>query len=398
MLAAEARSLEGFAALLQPADAARFMHAVLAAEDFRMDVSLSDGRLVRVTAGFDADGASGFVHGTVEDVSDRHENLAERTAREELCQAIAENSPAMLWMGDQSGKCVFLNRALREFWGVDPEDLSAFDWGSTVHPDDLGKLAGPFTKGMTERAPFAVEARYRRADGQYRTLRTQANPRFDSEGNFLGMSGVNADVTDELEAQERTRLLMGELNHRTKNLLSIVQAVTRQTVRSSSPEAFSKTLDDRLRGLAASNDLLLRGNWTGVDLTELVHAQLAHLRDLIGERILLRGPRLRIAAGTAQTLGMALHELSTNSLKHGALAVETGRVELAWDGPRSDGEAGFTISWVETGVEGVNPPSRRGFGHTVMVDMVASALDADVELHFDPGGLRWLVSARSGIA
>lgn len=140
---------------------------------------------------------------------------------EELCRAMAEDSPAMLWMGDENAKCVFLNQALRDFWGIDPQDLSSFDWGSTVHPDDLGKLSAPFAKAMAEQVPFTVEARYRRYDGEYRTLLTQANPRFDVQGRFLGMTGVNTDITAKLVAEERTRVLMGELNHRTKNILSI---------------------------------------------------------------------------------------------------------------------------------------------------------------------------------
>jgi PAS domain S-box-containing protein len=243
--------------------------------------------------------------------------------------SVAENSPAMLWMGDQNGKCVFLNQAQREFWGVDPQDLSTFDWSSTVHPDDVQKLALPFAEAMAGQSPFSVEARYRRADGQYRTLRTTARPLFEA-GNFLGMTGVNTDITDQLIAEELSRVLMGELNHRTKNILTVVQAVARQTARSSSPEDFNKTFDSRLQGLAACNDLLLRNDWAGVDLAELVCSQLRYLGSDFGERLSSSGPPVRVAASAAQTLGMALHELSTNSLKYGALKSPAGRVDVRW--------------------------------------------------------------------
>ena len=248
---------------------------------------------------------------------------------------------------------------------------------------------------MAERTPFMVEARYRRADGQYRTMQTEARPRFDRSGTFLGMTGVNTDITDQLIAEERTLMLMGELNHRTKNILTVVQAVARQTGRTSTPKEFTRTFGDRLIGLAASNDLLLRNDWSGVEISELIVAQLAHLRYLIGERIITSGPKLRIAPTAAQTLGMALHELSTNSLKHGALGAADGQVRLTWDFAGASSASGFMLSWVESGVTNVAAPAQKGFGHAVIVDMVAATLDADVEVRFDQGGFKWLVRARS---
>ena len=114
---------------------------------------------------------------------------------------VAENAPVMLWMGDAQGACVYLNRAQREFWGVVSEDLSDFDWGTTLLPEDAPALAGPFSEGMRTHTGFSVEARYRRADGVYRTLQTNARPRFSASGEFLGMIGVNVDVTDQRAAE-----------------------------------------------------------------------------------------------------------------------------------------------------------------------------------------------------
>ena len=391
MLGEQVQSCGAFCSLLDETNASRFMEAIRGLDELRMAVGLKDGRLLELTAVCEGAGEDRMVRGIIEDISARRDEVAELTAREEICRAVAENSPAMLWMGDQNAKCVFLNQALRDFWGVDPQDLSSFSWGSTTHPDDGERLAGPFTKAMAERIPFIVEARYRRADGEYRTLRTQANPRFDREGNFLGMTGVNTDITDQLVAEERSRMLMGELNHRTKNIISVVQAVARSTATTSNPEQFIGAFNDRLLSLAASNDLLFRNDWDGVELAELVQAQLAHLGEVIGERIVSEGPGLRISSAAAQTLGMALHELSTNSLKYGALGSERGRVHLRWERLPA---GGFDLNWVESGLQGVSPPTRKGFGHTVIVDMVANALDAEVEVAFDPGGFRWNVTAR----
>lgn len=132
---------------------------------------------------------------------------AESNARVALPQteawAILETTPAMVWLGDTAGNCVFLNRALRDFWGV--ENLETFTWAETLHPDDRDLLGGPYGQAMADRTPLCVEARYRRADGAWRWLRTEANPRFDATGRFTGMVGVNFDVTDQREAETGLR-------------------------------------------------------------------------------------------------------------------------------------------------------------------------------------------------
>ena len=148
----------------------------------------------------EGDVADIFVEAT--DVTEREMGQAALRESEERFRLVSESAPVMLWMGDQNAKCLYLNRHLREFWGVSEEGVSDFDWNSTVHPEDVAKLADPFRKGMAERAAFSAEARYRRADGAYRTLFTTAEPRFGPEGDFLGMIGVNADVTDVREAQK----------------------------------------------------------------------------------------------------------------------------------------------------------------------------------------------------
>jgi PAS domain S-box-containing protein len=310
------------------------------------------------------------------------------TQSHEFVTAMAETSPAMLWMGDEQGKCVFLNAALRSFWGVNPTNFSLFDWTSTLHPDDIAHLGGPFAKAMAEHTSFDVQARYRRFDGAWRTMSTIANPRFDDTGHFLGMTGVNIDITEQLLAEEHNRLLMGELNHRTKNILSVVQAIARQTSRSSPPEHFLRSFGERLQSLSASNDLLLRTDWSGVQLNELVAAQLGPLIGLAADRVNIGGPAIRIGSREAQTLGMALHELSTNSLKYGAFAEPYGKVALTW---RLLDESRWQLEWREATARPPVPTEKKGFGHTVTVDMIASTLSALVTVEFPITGFVWRI-------
>jgi PAS domain S-box-containing protein len=129
--------------------------------------------------------------------------IVSNASDEDVFETVAERAPIMLWMGDHTGKCVYLNAAQREFWGVEPDNLSSFDWGQTVHPDDKGALGAAFGPAMESKKAFQVEARYRRSDGVFRTLLTKAEPRFDTSGRFIGMIGVNEDVTQQREAQQK---------------------------------------------------------------------------------------------------------------------------------------------------------------------------------------------------
>ncbi len=130
-------------------------------------------------------------------------NKGGRITANESFASVAEYAPAMLWRGDAAGKCVYLNRAQRTFWGVADDGVASFTWSSTLLPEDAHLVFEPFTRGMERREPFTCEARYRRFDGATRILATSAQPMFDAAGQFTGMVGVNVDVTDERRAQTK---------------------------------------------------------------------------------------------------------------------------------------------------------------------------------------------------
>lgn len=118
---------------------------------------------------------------------------------ERLYHELTENAPVMLWISDAQGRCLHINKRLREFWGVNG-DLSQFDWAGTIHPDDTGVIATEVMAAIAAQRGFSVEGRYRTGTGEYRTLRTEATPRFSESGNFIGMLGTNVDVTDAIAA------------------------------------------------------------------------------------------------------------------------------------------------------------------------------------------------------
>jgi PAS domain S-box-containing protein len=192
------------------------------------------------------------------------------------------------------------------------------------------------------------------------------------------------DITAHKRSEEQVQLLMREINHRAKNMLSLVQVIARQTA-TREPEEFIDRFTERIQALAANQDLLIRNKWQGVDLEDLVRAQLAHFVDLIGSRIAVGGPRLHLGAAAAQAIGLTLHELATNAGKYGALSTDTGRVDVDW---HIDGDV-FTMKWTERKGPPVRAPERQGFGSTVIDAMAKRTVDGEVQLEFAPAGLAW---------
>jgi two-component sensor histidine kinase len=206
--------------------------------------------------------------------------------------------------------------------------------------------------------------------------------------------GTTRDITDRKKRDEHIRFLMGELSHRTKNILAVVQAIARQTTRDAvSLETFSEAFAQRITGIAGSLDLLIEDNWNSASIRELVRVQTSAIVGKSGERIKVTGDDVALLPDAAQNLGLALHELSTNAMKYGALSVPGGHIALDWQiVDRGDGEKGFTLVWKERGGPPVTKPIRKGFGHTVMNRLVKAALSGDASLEFEPDGVKWSVN------
>jgi PAS domain S-box-containing protein len=150
-----------------------------------------------------------FVQGN--DVTDRRaaeEAMRESEARFRL---IAENAPVMLWMGNAAGYSVYFNARKRDFWNLAEDAVTTFDWGQTIHPDDRDALFAVFGRSMRHQSRFTLEARYRNAAGDYRLIRTEAQPRYDGNDEFIGMIGVDSDIT-EIRLQEDRRSALIALN------------------------------------------------------------------------------------------------------------------------------------------------------------------------------------------
>ncbi|MBX9469296.1 MAG: sensor histidine kinase [Rhizobium sp.] len=215
------------------------------------------------------------------------------------------------------------------------------------------------------------------------------------EANQVAVALSNASF-DRAEAEERIHFILQELVHRTKNILSLVQAMMRQLARGTDDvEDFQRAVSGRLAGLAQSIEALAKQQWAGIALSSLVELQLTTVTGSF-DRVSKRGPELLVNANAVQNLGLVFHELATNSVKYGALSVLEGRLRIEWQvlEPEAEGdEQRLRLTWTELHGPPVTAPTRRGFGSTVIERHAASAFAGEVTLDFNSNGLRWTLVA-----
>jgi two-component sensor histidine kinase len=188
------------------------------------------------------------------------------------------------------------------------------------------------------------------------------------------------------QAETEVRFLMRELAHRSKNQMTVIAAMAKQTARGadSVPE-FVQNFEKRIFGLARSTDLLLANGVVGVDLHELILGQLDPFRPEDEKRLTIEGPPARLNNQAAQIIGMAAHELATNAVKYGAFQRDAGRLAVTW---RREGDT-LALSWRETTPAFRPPGERRGFGTAVLENMLGRSLGASVERIVHDDGLEW---------
>ena len=211
-----------------------------------------------------------------------------------------------------------------------------------------------------------------------------------ANGKAERLISIMVDITERKKAEDHIKFLLLEVSHRAKNLLSVIQAIAGQTVRSAgSLEEFETRFSSRLHGLAASHDILVSQSWQGAPLAELVRLQLAPFVDRDSPRLELVGPGVVLAARAAQAIGLALHELATNAAKYGALSAPSGKVRVSWAfddvgvHPRP-----LRLSWAELGGPPATAPAKKGFGYLVIERMAASSVSGEVAMEHSPAGLR----------
>ncbi len=289
--------------------------------------------------------------------------------------------------------CVYDENAQR-LYGLTEARFLHDDQGvkTKFHPDDLelmwarvGKALDPAGDGR-----YDVEYRVKQRDGHWKWLSAWGLVEFEGEGpkkRPVAIVGASRDLTEQKKAEELQRLLLNELNHRVKNTLATIQAITAQTLRAARDLPSAKeALDRRIRSLADAHDLLTVRAWSGANLTDVV---MRALDAFAPAQVEISGSAIEVSPKHALSLSLALHELATNATKYGALSCSEGRVNVRWD--IRDGM--LQLDWEEAGGPPVAPPTKKGFGSRLLRELVTRDLGGTANLVYDISGVRCSITA-----
>ncbi len=341
-----------------------------------------------------ADGRPEALVAIARDVTDqrRAENLLRDT--EERRRQAVEAADIGTWAFDLPTAAVHWDSRVKALAGLAEE--SEADWDTylaSIHPDDRDRVVAVAKTALDPSGPGTYQTEYRSIglrDGAERWVSVTGRTHFEN-GRPVRVVGTAMDVTARRRAEERAKLLGGELQHRIKNTLSMVQAIVRQTLRGAATLADAQAaVDLRITALARANDILVRQDWTGSDLREAAVAALLPHDDGTPGRFRLGGPAVWLPAEAAMSLALILNELATNATKYGALSVAGGHVELGWamdTVPAGAAPAGLTLVWRERGGPAVHEPAHRGFGSKLIESGLAGGLGGSATLQFLPEGV-----------
>ena len=310
-----------------------------------------------------------------------------------LLAAIVESSDDAIISKDLNGIVTSWNRGAEQIFGYSAEEMIGKPVALLIpgdREDEENSILARLRRGERVRHFETVR---RRKDGELVAISLSISPVYGAGGKVIGASKIARDISERKRLEEGRRALSLEINHRTKNLLAVVEALIRQTAAHGSPDDFVRRISQRLRALAANQDLLVEGSWRGAEMGDLVRAQLAHIDALIGSRVRLDGDKLVLTPAAAQALGMAFHELATNALKYGALSDEVGEVSITWRIEAVGEEPELYVSWRESGGPAVNSPGRAGFGTTIIERITGQSLGGVVVMTYAPTGLVWELHA-----
>lgn len=318
---------------------------------------------------------------------------------EQRFRLLADNISQLTWIADRDGGIFWFNERWFEYTGTTLEQMEGWGWLAALPFDHVERVSKRFKEHIASGEDWEDTFPLRGAGGDWRWFLSRAKPIRDDADNIMYWFGTNTDVTEMRDAEQRIELLLQEVNHRSKNMLAVVQSLARRA--DAGRPDFIERLEQRIRGLAANQDVLVRRAWSSIPVAEMIDAQLRPLADQRSQ-ITCEGPEVLLSPGATEALAMAFHEMGMNALKYGALSVPEGRVAVRWsldraqigDDSEIDREGRFHIEWVESGGPPVSPPTRKGFGSRIIVDVPRVKLDAIVETEYPAEGFRWRLDCK----
>lgn len=324
----------------------------------------------------------------IERILARHSAMASDTAvtAEKQFRDLLEALPAAIYTTDASGRITFFNQACIEFAGRSPKigDMWCVTWkllwpdGTPLRHEDC-----PMAVALKEnRAVRNIEAVAERPDGSRICFMPYPTPLRDDSGRLIGAVNMLVDITIRKQAEERMMLLTREVDHRSNNLLAVIQAMLRLT-RADSAEEFQAAFQGRLSALANVQRLFSVSRWTGASIKTIIEEELKPYAASDAKRVSMAGADIRLPSTLAQAIAVAVHELATNAAKHGSLSGPSGRIEISW---QTDAADNLVLNWAESDGPVVAEPRRRGFGVDA-IDGLVRTLSGTVARRWKPEGL-----------
>lgn len=330
---------------------------------------------------------------------------------ERRMRALVEGVPQLLWRARLAGDWFWASPQWSAVTGRPERDSHGSGWLDFVHPDDVVAVTSAWALAQ-DSGGFDVEHRLRHHDGSYRWFSTRALPIRDDRGRIVEWLGTSNDIDALRQAQDRQDVMVAELQHRTRNIIAIVQSLAEKTIDGAgSLEAFEHRFNDRLHALARVQGLLSHATaGQRVTFGDLLDSELTALgafqRDGVADSVILDGPHdVPLRSGAVQSLALALHELATNAVKYGALKARDGKLSVLWDVERADdGILWLNVDWRESGVT-LPPVSARtrpgGYGRQLIERALPYQLGAKTSYAFTDDGVHCriavaMVSDRAG--
>lgn len=386
----------------EDADRLRDIVARITPGDPRIDVRFRyrrpDGRAIWLQdqglARFAVDGSIAGITSITRDVTAEAEAEAALRASEARLRLATEGAGVGTWELDLLTDQGIWSPEAAALFSTARSCFSSGNWADVIHPDDRTLAREAWRRAVAEGTPYEVELRAAAPaqDGYERWLLARGQIERDASGRPIRVAGFVLDVTERHRQEERLVLLAREVDHRARNALAVVQATLRLTPKDDVQE-YARAVEGRVMALARTHTMLAEGRWAGADLHALVRGELMPFFSARNDggagglpRVELDGPRLRLSPGAAQGLSMALHELATNAVKHGALSVPGGSVRVTWSVDPE--QRRLSMQWREAGGPGIAaPPPRRGFGSRMLEATIARQLGGWIESRWAPTGL-----------
>ena len=323
----------------------------------------------------------------------RQAEAAQRSIELRFAQ-FAQASPDVLWIYDVDfERFEYVSPSVKELLGHTPEEVEADPdiWLNKIQDTDrpaVQKMLGDTKDDGQEPVEYRIVR-----DGTQRWVRDKAFLLPAEASHGPRVAGLARDVTEAKRAEQQRELLIGELNHRVKNTLALVQALAAHTRHAAiSPTDFEQAFTSRLHALGHAHDLLTQTHWKGTTLHQVIETALAPF-SVYGSsqaRVEVEGPQVWLNSNTAVTLTLAFHELATNAAKYGALSANQGRVKIFWEAQPTGAPKEILLQWRESGGPVVEAPSRKGFGTMLIEKVLAYEAEGEAKLDFLPTGVAFV--------